>query len=270
MTATPRTALIVNTADQPEYLSRVLHAIEAQSAPPDEVVLADDGSADETRNLFADWSTKKTYRTAHVWQKKEGFRRARILNQAIATARGSYLVFLDGDTIPHPVFLEDHLRLARQGAFVQGHRALINQEAAGWFGLRDFNADRRRTLWHGQLQGIKHAYRWPCPLRRVRHDLRGVRGCNLGIWREHLIQVNGYNEAFVGWGREDSELAVRLMNLGVQRLDVRGWALCFHLWHVPAARIALPANDELLDQAQRSGAYRCEAGLDQYLDPPHR
>jgi hypothetical protein len=80
-----------------------------------------------------------------------------------------------------------------------------------------------------------------------------------------LVQVNGYNEDFIGWGREDSELAVRLMNLNVQRIDVRGWALCYHLWHPPASRTSVPANDELLAQAQRDKATRCSAGLDQHL-----
>ena len=61
---------------------------------------------------------------------------------------------------------------------------------------------------------MKHAFRWPSPLLRTCHGLRGIRGCNLGIWRDDLVRVNGYNEDFVGWGREDSELAVRLMNTG--------------------------------------------------------
>ena len=119
---------------------------------------------------------------------------------------------------------------------MQGHRALIGQRAAEWFGKNDFAADRFRALRSGQLSGWKHAYHWPRPLRRVRSDLNGIRGCNLGLWRADLVRVNGYNEAFVGWGREDSELAVRLMNSGVRRLDVRGWALCYHLWHPPASR----------------------------------
>jgi hypothetical protein len=85
------------------------------------------------------------------------------------------------------------------------------------------------------------------------------------LWREHLVKVNGYNEAFVGWGREDSELAVRLMNAGVRRLDVRGWALCFHLWHPPADRTNLKFNSELLAKAQNAGLTRCERGLDAHL-----
>ena len=261
-----KVGLIINTWQQPDYLGRVLRALSNQASPPEEVLLADDGSEDQTRTVFETWSRGQGFPTAHVWQKHEGFRRARILNQAIARATSEYLVFLDGDTVPHPEFVSDHRQLANQTVFVQGHRALLRQKAAAWFCLGDFRRDRRRAIWQGQLEGLKHAYRWPRPLAKVRTDLRGVRGCNLGIWREHLLKVNGYNEAFVGWGREDSELVVRLMNIGLRRLDVRGWALCYHLWHPPASRAGLSENDGLLAQAQRSGATRCEFGVSQYLN----
>lgn len=258
-------ALIINTYNQPDYLTRVLAAVSRQTRGPDEVLLADDGSGDDTRAVFEQWARAQTIRAHHVWQQNEGFRRSRILNEAIARAQSDYLVFLDGDTVPHPRFLSDHQAQATEGFFVQGHRALVGQRAAGYFGMNDFAADRRRALRAGELSGWKHSFHWPRPLRRVRNDLDGIRGCNLGLWRADLIRVNGYNEAFVGWGREDSELAVRLMNSGVRRLDVRGWALCYHLWHPPASRGNLEANDGLLAQAQREGGKRCAQGLDQHL-----
>jgi glycosyltransferase involved in cell wall biosynthesis len=264
MTA-PRLGLIINTSNQADYLARTLNAVARQTSLPDEVLLADDGSKDNTRDVFERWAAVQSAQTAHVWQAQEGFRRARILNQAIARAQADYLVFLDGDTIPHPRFIADHRRLQRGGAFIQGHRALIKKRAAETFGLADFFADRRRAFLQRQLSGWKHSIRWPWPLVRYRLDLHGIRGCNLAIWRNDVLRVNGYNEAFVGWGREDSELAVRLMNQGVRRYDVRGWALCYHLWHPPASRAGLPANDELLAQAQRDRVTRCTVGVSQHL-----
>lgn len=258
-------AVIVNTYNQPDYLGRVLKALSRQTSGPEEVILADDGSEAETRRAFAEWSASQPFGSAHAWQAHEGFRRARILNQAIARARSDYLVFLDGDSIPHPEFVGDHRRLARPAAFIQGHRALLTQKGAAWFGQGDFPKDRRRAVLSWQIDGLKHAFRWPRASIKPRRDLRGIRGCNLGIWRQDLVAVNGYNEAFVGWGREDSELAVRLANHGVRRLDVRGWALCYHLWHPPAKRTALADNDALLAEAQRTRATRCAAGLDAHL-----
>lgn len=256
-----RVALIINTYDQPEYLQRVLRAVGAQTEPPAEVLLADDGSGEDTRRLFAAWSQPQPFPTRHVWQEHGGFRRSRILNRAIAGAAAPFLVFLDGDTLPHPQFVADHRQLARPGWFTQGHRALIGRRAARWFGTGEFAADRLRACWSGQISGLKHAFRWPRAWVQERADLRGIRGCNLGIWRADLETVNGYNEAFEGWGREDSELAVRLMNSGVRRADVRGRALCYHLWHPPAGRNNLAHNDALLAAAQREGRQRCEHGL---------
>jgi GT2 family glycosyltransferase len=257
-------ALIINTFNQPDYLNRVLRAMSQQRVLPDEVLLADDGSAKESKVVFDQWRIAQKFRCEHVWQEHQGFRRTHILNQAIAQARGDYLVFLDGDTIPHPCFIADHRILARQSQFVQGHRALIGRKAATGFGLHEFGHDRLRALCRFQLRGLRHAYRWPWPLRRFRQDLRGVRGCNLAIWRSDLIRVNGYNEAFVGWGSEDLELSLRLMNSGVRRLDVRGWALCYHLWHSRVSRDELAVNNELLAKAIREKSVRCEQGLDRH------
>ncbi len=254
--------LVINTFNQPDYLNRVLHAVSRQCSLPDEVLLADDGSENETKMVFDQWRTVQPFRCEHLWQEHQGFRRARILNRTIASARGDYLVFLDGDTIPHPRFVADHRALAGESQFVQGHRALVGETAAKWFGQNDFFADRRRAVLQNQISGLKNAFRWPFALRKINPRLRGIRGCNLAIWRADLVRVNGYNEAFVGWGREDSELAARLLNAGVRRLDVRGRALCCHLWHPPVSRDELAANDELLAKAILEKHTRCEQGLD--------
>lgn len=260
----PSIALVINTYQQPEYLARVLRAVSNQTDAPDEVWVAEDDTDAATAKTFKAWKESTPIPGGHARQQHNGFRRSSILNEAIALARSDYIVFLDGDTVPHPDFISDHRELAQQGTFVQGHRALIEKSAAKYFGLQHFSTDRRRAFFSFQLHGLKHAYRWFTPMKRLRSDLHGIRGCNLGIWRCDLLKVNGYNEAFVGWGREDSELAVRLINSGVQRADVRGRALCYHLWHPPASRADLANNDQLLEQAIASRAQRCDVGLDKH------
>lgn len=265
MNPPPTIALIINTFNQPDYLERVLAGVARQTRAPDEVLLADDGSGAETRQVFAEWVAARPFRCEHVWQKNEGFRRSRILNRAVAAARSDYVVFLDGDSVPHPKFIADHGALATKGCFIQGHRALIEQKAAEQFGKGDFAADRFLALRTGQLKGWANAFHWPFALKSFRTDLRGIRGCNLGVWRDDLVRVNGYNEAFTGWGREDADLATRLMNSQVRRRNARGWALCFHLWHPPASRAGLPTNDRLLAETVGNAQQRCGSGLDQHL-----
>lgn len=258
-------ALVINTFNQPDYLARVLAAAARQSVPPAEVLLADDGSDAPTREVFSNWSAQQQFRTAHLWQLHEDFRRAHILNAAIAAAQSDYLIFLDGDTVPHPQFIADHQAAAQSGFFVQGHRALVGQKAAAWFGTNSFSADRRRAVLKNQISSLKNSFRWPWAVRKIKPHLRGIRGCNLACWRADLVRVNGYNEAFTGWGREDSELAARLFNTGIQRLDLRGRALCFHLWHPPASRANLATNDELLEKTVCEKIARCEHGLSRHL-----
>ena len=257
--------LVINTFNQPDYLGRVLNAVSRQSELPEEVLLANDGSTDETKTVFEQWRARQSFRCEHIRQEHQGFRRSRILNLPIASSRGDYLVFLDGDTIRHPRFVAEHCAAAQRGFFIQGHRALIEEKAAAWFGQNDFFADRRRALWQNQISGLKNTFRWPFAVRKIKNRLRGIRGCNLAIWRADLVRVNGYNEAFTGWGREDSELAVRLTNSGVRRLDVRGRALCYHLWHPPVSRDELAGNDELLAKAILEKHTRCGHGLDRHL-----
>lgn len=262
MSQPPTVALIVSTFEQPDYLRRVLDAVSRQSRLPQEILLADDGSGEETKEVFSRWSAQQPFASRHIWQAHDGFRKAHILNRAVAATSATYLVFLDGDMVPHPDFIADHCAVARPAAFVQGHRALVEQKAADWFGRRALAVDRRRALWQGQLSGLKNAWRWPVPMVSEKNHLRGIRGCNLSLWREDMQRVNGYDEAFTGWGREDSEFAARLMNAGVRRLDLRGRALCFHLWHPPASRGQLPTNDGLLEHTIREKVSRCEHGLD--------
>jgi glycosyltransferase involved in cell wall biosynthesis len=258
-------SLIISTFDQPDYLDRVLRSISRQTVTPSEVLIADDGSGQETEQVFEKWRKDSSFPIQRVWQPHDGFRKARILNEAVSRARHDYLVFLDGDMLAHPNFIADHAKLARVGFFVQGHRVLIEQEAAEWFGRNGLGKDRWRAMLQGQMKGMKLAFRWPFAWKRIRSDQRGIRGCNFGLWRDDMLRVNGYNEEFVGWGREDSEFASRLMNAGLKRLDARGWAICYHLWHPPAARTQLAANDQLLAQVQTTHAIRCERGLDQHL-----
>jgi glycosyltransferase involved in cell wall biosynthesis len=256
-------AILMPTYNQPDYLRRVLRALDRQTMRPDEVLLADDGSDADTGQLFEEWRRANKVDAKHVWQPHDGYRKTRILNAAIAQARSDYIVFLDGDTLPHPEFVADHRRLIRPQVYIQGHRTLVEQKAATYFGSGDFARDRLRAFWSKQLSNVKHSYRWPIPFKHFRADAQGSRGCNFGVWRQDLIRVNGYNEALTGWGREDSEIAVRLMNSGVRRLDVRGWALCYHLWHPPAKRGAL--NDQILEKAAEKKSTRCELGLDRHL-----
>ncbi|CAH2030478.1 glycosyltransferase family 2 protein [Trichlorobacter ammonificans] len=257
--AQPSLAVIISTYNSPDYLRRVLAAYALQTVYPDELLVADDGSTDETAQVIAEFTAQAPFPVRHVWHEDRGFRLAEIRNRAIAAASADYLVFSDGDCIPHPCFVQDHLRLARTGWFATGKRMLVGRElspAFCWSG----SLEAAKQCLHGSLSGGHHLLRLPW-LVHERKGVMGLRGCNMAAYRSDMLAVNGYNEKIVGWGREDSELVARLFAYGLRRREAPFAAIVFHLWHPENSRTNLQENDRLLQEALASGSYRCACGI---------
>jgi glycosyltransferase involved in cell wall biosynthesis len=256
-------SLIVTTYNRPDALSKVLEALSRQSVAPGEVLIADDGSGHRTRQTVERFRQRVPFGLEHVWHEDRGFRAARIRNAAIRRSGGDYIVLLDGDCIPGPHFVEDHRRLAETGCFFQGKRVFVSRRKTD-----DFTAalaGNPSALWRcvlsGDLKNSHHLLRLtPWPAMRSRR-LRGIKSCNMGIFRNDLFAVNGFNEDFVGWGREDSELAVRLFRYGLRRKGHPFMAVCYHLWHLENDRGRLDRNDDILARTQNSRGYVCQNGL---------
>src|SRR4051812_36128877 len=120
-------SLIISTYKWPEALAKVFRAVARQTILPGEIIIADDGSTGPTRHLIEEWQGRLGTPLHHVWQEDRGFRKTRILNQALALAGGDYVVFLDGDCVPHARFIEDHAALAEPGCWVQGRRCFVKE-----------------------------------------------------------------------------------------------------------------------------------------------
>jgi len=257
-------SVIVTTYNRPDALRRVLEGLAHQHVAPDEVIVADDGSRPETRRLVESLIQTKSFRLDYVWQPDEGFRAAAIRNAAIRSSRGDYIVCLDGDCIPGRHFIADHRRMAEPGCFFQGGRILVSQRRSADFSYRKsrFFFGLMKDLIRGDLGNGHHLLRLPAwPARRSRR-LTGIRSCNMGFWRSDLYAVNGFNEDFVGWGREDSELAVRLFRYGLRCKRHPFMATCFHLWHAEYVRNRLAANDALLEDTLEKSGYLCTNGIE--------
>jgi len=257
-------SLIVNTYENPLALRKVLAALARQRTSPYEIIIADDGSGESTKAALLWGINDLQLPISHCRQNNQGFRRAVILNKAIAMTRGDYLVFLDGDCVPEPEFIADHTSLAEPGCWVQGRRAFVEESAINHF------IPTKICVWRlalsGKLTGLPKALRLPFPIIKRGKQQRGILGCNLGIWRDDLEAVNGYDETFVGWGREDADLANRLYHLRRLRKFVYGRAILYHLNHPVASRNRLGENQALLEQSIAERRIRALQGLDQYLN----
>ncbi len=259
----PTTSLIIATYNWPAALDIVLRSARAQRELPTEVLVADDGSGEETRQLIAAHQADFPVPLLHVWHEDRGFRLAAIRNRAIRLANGDYVLQVDGDMLLHPAFVQAHRRFARRGSYVQGSRCLVKQRLTNRLlterrhalsvftpGLRN-----RQNAWHAP---------WLSPLVRGPQDSdRRTRGCHMAFWRDDLERVNGYDEGYEGWGREDSDLAARLIHSGVRRRNFKYGAVAYHLWHPDAAPVASPESEARYAATVRQRRQRCDAGLDQ-------
>ncbi len=260
-----RLSLIVSTYNNPAPLDAILARLGADTtARPHEVIIADDGSGAPTRAVVEKWMKQAPFAVKHAWHEDKGFRKTRILNAAVALASGEYVVFLDGDCLPARRFVADHLALAEKGTFVQGRRAFVAEKK-----VPDLLAGRvslTQLMLTGQVHGLLKGIRWPVPVIRRNQEQRGLIGCNLAIWRDDLLAVNGFDETYEGWGiGEDSDLCSRLYNLGRQRKFVYGRALVFHLDHPQLNKDHVPASLERLEETIRTRRIRALRGLDQHL-----
>lgn len=267
-------SLIVTTYNRPDALSAVLQSVLVQKTLPEQVIIADDGSNEQTRAVIEQYQQKFPIPLIHSWQPDTGFKLAESRNRALAQATSDYIVVIDGDMVMHPEFIQDHLNAAKKGVFIQGGRVVLPEEKTVEI-LRQPEQYPQIKWYHKGIEKRLEKRLSACHLpwlNRILHKekrdyYKGIRGCNIAFFRADALAVNGFNNDFVGWGREDSEFVARLFNNGIKRRDIRFAAIAYHLWHHEAERDALPENDRLLNDAMQRKLTRCENGVDQFL--PH-
>jgi glycosyltransferase involved in cell wall biosynthesis len=234
-----RASVILSTYNQPRWLEKALWGYAAQRSSAFEVLVADDGSGPETADVVARIRARTGMPLVHVWHQDRGFRKTEILNRAVLASRGDYLIFSDGDCIPHPDFVATHVRLARERYFLSGGYLKLPMDVSERIAEDDvrsgraFDADWLRA--HG-WRGGRRRIRLP-PSAAVARLLDAVtptraswNGHNASTWRDAIVAVNGF-DLDMGYGGEDRALGERLINLGYRGRRVRFRAPCLHLDH---------------------------------------
>jgi glycosyltransferase involved in cell wall biosynthesis len=260
-----RTSLIITTYNWKEALELSLLSVFKQSQLPDEIIIADDGSDNTTEATIERLAQDSPVPLIHSWQQNKGFRLARSRNKAITKSTGEYLILIDGDILLEEHFIADHILAAKTGFFVQGSRVLLNKKIT------------QHTLQHKELRicmcapGIenrKNCLRSDLLSRLFSFSskkLTGIKTCNFAFWKQDAQAINGFNEEFLGWGREDSEFTARLLNNGIRRQNIRFKALAYHLYHPINSRKSLEVNDAILEHTCKQRLTWCDKGLNQHL-----
>jgi GT2 family glycosyltransferase len=262
-------AFVVLTYNRSSALRPVLQALARQCAEGDEVVVADDGSRPEHVAAVRDVRWGFPCRAVHVWHPDEGFTAASARNMGVLQTSAPYVVFLDGDCVPGPDFVARHREFARPGCFVNGSRVLLSPSLtrrveAGEVDLSTVSAGQwLRYRAQGHANKWVHLLRWPAAWRRpvAGFSWKGIRSCNLAVWREDFMAIEGFDETFNGWGHEDADFVLRLHQHGLSRLNAPLATEVFHLWHQENPRHNEQINRQRVHDRVRCGQVRAERGV---------
>lgn len=263
-----KVSLIITTYNWPEALAVVLQSVLQQTYASFQVVVADDGSSQETADTVATLLKSAHFPWRHVRHRDCGIRQARVKNLGVRHATGEYIIFIDHDVALHPEFIKDHVDCAEADCFLQGKRVFLSPE---------ITARQIRTAcfippspFSAGLENRKNGFRAPALASLVNRKKRfqvTLRGCNLSMPLSAFQDVDGYDETFDGlWGREDSDICYRLFNSGrfLKNLWLAG--LQYHLHHPSIKRKGRDRLDEELDSVLREKRTRALQGYSTLSD----
>jgi len=264
-----KSSVVVCTYEAPRELDLVLAALSRQTRAPDEILVADDGSKSPTRDVVEEWRGRIAAPVVQVRQADIGYRKARIVNEAVRRSTGDHLLMLDGDSFPHRAWVEDHMAAADGRTVLCGRRVKLGPRLSPTLSRGDVLEGRFDSVFsyrllmssiHGDTKRLSLGIRLAGPLARALHPRpRKLMGVNFSLPREAFFEVNGHNEAWTVYGHEDRDLELRLLSAGWPFRALLNRAIVFHMWH--AEREKTEKTRELLRQAETSGDARCEAGL---------
>jgi glycosyltransferase involved in cell wall biosynthesis len=266
-----RLSAIISTYNQPQWLEKVIWGYIAQTYQDFELIVADDGSRDDTRQVIEQLRRQTDLTIRHVWHEDVGFRKCTILNRAIAEAAADYLVFSDGDCIPRADFLAVHARNAAPGCFLSGGYFKLPMALSQSIQVSDILNRRATNPNWLRSQGLVRSWkmtklsagpRLGWFLDRLTTTKATWNGHNSSGWKADVVRVNGFDER-MEWGAEDREMGERLMNSGIRGRRIRYRAVCVHLDHARkyVREVALARNRQIRIETRENRAVWTSHGI---------
>lgn len=239
MSSLPGITVIIATYNKIDWLEKVLYGYSCQTYQNFDIIIADDGSTDATRQLIDSFKSDYPVSITHAWHEDKGYRRQKILNEAITMAQHEYILFTDGDCIPREDFVETHAKNAKKGYFLSGGYCKLSMTISEKITSEDiltkrcFEVDWLKS--NGELGGkntlkLSVKNRLADFLDVVTPTGATFNNCNSSAWKSDLIDINGYDER-MQYGGPDRELGERLINNGIKTKQIRYKAICLHLDH---------------------------------------
>ena len=270
----PKASLIISVYNDICSLNAVLDSVKTQSFKDFEIIISEDAEHGQMRKFVEGYSFENPYQ--HITQEDLGWRKNRALNRAILAAKSDYLVFIDGDCVLHPCFMEHHLRLAKDNLILGGKRLKLNEKLTSLFLRKSIDCtDMNRYLLLNLLHLRKEGIRYPeegfyinpksllgfIPKARA---LTNLTGCNMSFSKKAIMSINGFDEDYklpaIG---EDIDLIWRFLKAGYQLASVRNLSVQYHLYH-KENWMDQELNLQILKEKQMKGEVCCLNGIRKY------
>ena len=232
-------SVIVSTYNSELWLNKVLIGFNNQTFRDFEILVADDGSNQKTKDLIKRIKPNLFYKIKHVWHPDNGFQKTIILNKALSQTKGKYIVFTDGDCIPKADFLEKHNKFKQTGFFLSGGCFRLNGYLSNLINEDDILSENCFSYSWLRIKGLPISFKnlkilvndfFAETLNLITTTRPSWNGHNSSGWKKDIISVNGFDER-MRYGGEDRELGERLINLGIRSKQIRYSAICLHLYH---------------------------------------
>ncbi len=262
-------SVVITTYNRSDALLAVLSGLSRQTERDFDVVVADDGSNETHRSAILGSAVFRALGAIHVWHPDIGFTASKVRNRGVQAAKGDYIVFLDGDCVPEQDFIARHKVLAEAGYFVNGSRVLLSPAFTDDVVNGGEKIDGRGPLYwlqqrlKGRASKLTGLLRLPDgPRRKVQEfSWKGIRSCNMAVWRKDFETIDGFDESFVGWGHEDADFVLRLHHAGIARKNGFCATEVFHLWHKESCRNKESHNAKTVLARQRATPRLIRASL---------
>lgn len=218
-------------------LQLILSSLQKQYTGQFEVLIADDGSTEESVRQAKQMLSECRFQSHYFWHADEGFRKTAVMNRAVVHANGEVLIFVDADCVPQDEFVDDHLTASSPGFCLAGRRVDCFREAVSLMDCTQPEAIVRKNAFRlfcwslrSKAKNVEKGLRLPRRLARTFSTRRwGLVGCNFSVWKSDLMAVNGFDERHnIPWGAEDSDIERRLSIFGVKVKDLRYQATMIH------------------------------------------
>jgi GT2 family glycosyltransferase len=261
--------VIISTYNHPAWLEKALWGYCCQTVKPDEIVIADDGSKNETRLLIESFTSLLPIK--HAWHEDKDFRKTQILNKAIDMATAEYLIFTDQDCIPREDFVETHFRFSEKGYLLSGGYFKLPMDISIKINKDDIFSKKAFSLKWLRAQGLKasfkclklfHSRTFAMFMNFITPTKATWNGCNSSGWKEDMLKINGFNEQ-MQYGGEDREFGERLFNSGIRSKQIRYSAICLHLDHKRPYKTAesLAKNRAIRDNTRKNKIIETPLGI---------